>query len=280
VSINEVTDLCVFKQQERSGWHAKAMHYDSHAGEITRTAVEILLTAANVTAGTKLLDVACGPGYIAGYAGKLGAIATGIDFAPGMVAAAKKNYPNVAFLEGDAEKLDFDDNTFDVVICAFGLLHFAEPDKAIAEAYRVLRPGGCYVFTVWSVPEKHDFFKIVLEAIKLHGTFDVSLPQAPSIFRFSDHEECENTLALTGFTEITVNELPLHWRPASPEELLSFLEKSSVRTAMVLERQSPEALNKIHQWILESATQLKRDDFLHLDWPAVMAFGKKPQATG
>lgn len=278
MSINEITDLSVFKQQEQDGWHSKAIHYDSHAGEITRTAVDTLLTAANVSAATELLDVACGPGYIAGYANKRGANATGIDFAPGMIAEAKKNFPGVEFLEGDAERLEFDDNTFDVVICAFGLLHFAEPDKAIAEAFRVLRPGGRYVFTVWAIPEKHDFFKLVLEAIELHGTFDVSLPPAPSIFRFSDPVECENTLAAAGFSEINVNELPLHWKPTSPEEILSFLEKSSVRTAMVLERQSTEALKKIHHSIIENAKLLKRKDSLHLDWPAVMACGKKPPA--
>ncbi|WP_455221147.1 class I SAM-dependent methyltransferase [Kaarinaea lacus] len=276
MSNKEVSDLSIFKKQEQTGWDSKAKHYDSHAGEITRKAVQLLLTAADVKTGTRVLDVACGPGYVAGYAAEQGAIATGVDFAPGMVAEASKNFPNAEFQPGDAEALVFDDNTFDVVICAFGLLHFAEPDKAIAEAFRVLRPGGHYVFTVWCLPEKHDFFKLVLDAIESHGTFDVSLPEAPSIFRFSEQEECINTLSAAGFTEIQITELPLNWKPATPEDILSFLEKSSVRTAMVLERQSPDALVKIHQSILNGAQQLRRGESLHLEWPAVMAIGKKP----
>jgi len=265
-----------FKQQEQTGWDSKAKHYDDHAGEITRKAVQWLLTAAEVKSGTRLLDVACGPGYGAGYATEQGASAIGVDFAPGMVAEAKKNFPNTEFHEGDAEALAFADNTFDVVICAFGLLHFAEPDKAIAEAFRVLQPGGRYVFTVWSLPEKHDFFNLVLNAIESHGTFDVPLPQAPSTFRFSEHNECIKALTNAGFTEIEVKELPLHWNPSSPEDLLGFLEKSSVRMAMVLEKQTPEALANIHQTILDSTQQFKLGDSYQLAWPAVMAVARKP----
>jgi ubiquinone/menaquinone biosynthesis C-methylase UbiE len=271
-----ITGSPTFKQQELSGWHAKAEHYDEHAGEITRSAAHMLLAAAKVKTGTKLLDVACGPGYVAGYAEKLGAISTGIDFAPGMVAEAKKHFSDVEFQQGDAEALAFDDDTFDVVICAFGLLHFAEPEKAISQAFRVLRPGGRYVFTVWSFPEKHDFFALVLEAIGTHGTFDVPLPEAPSIFRFSEQKECVNALADAGFVDIEVKELPLHWVPTSPEDLLSFLEKSSVRTAMVLECQTSDALAKIRQAILDGAQRFKHGDTYRLEWPAVMAMGRKP----
>lgn len=271
-----IPDTPTFKQQEQSGWDYKAKHYNDFAGEITRKAVKFLLSAAIVKSGTRLLDVACGPGYGAGYAVKQGAFAMGVDFAPGMVAEAKKNFPNAEFHVGDAEALAFKDNVFDAVICAFGLLHFAEPDKAIAEAFRVLRPGGRYVFTVWSLPEKHDFFKLVLNAIESYGTFDVPLPPAPPTFRFSEDSECINALTNAGFEDIDLKELPLFWNPATPEALIGFLEKSSVRMAMVIEKQTPEALAKIQQSILKGAQNLKQGKTYHLNWPAVIAVARKP----
>lgn len=265
-----------FKQQELAGWDTKAKAYDDYAGKITLQAVEPLLAAAGIQAETKLLDVASGPGYVAGAAAARGAIPVGVDFAPSMVIEAKRNFPSAEFREGDAEALRFESNTFDAVICAFGLLHLAEPDKAITEAFRVLRPGGRYAFTVWCSPEKHEFFSLVLGAIKTHGTLEVPLPPAPPIFRFSDHKECKNALSAVGFIEVEVNELPLVWEPTTPRELLDLIYKSSVRTAMLLEMQASDALERIHQAILDGALQFKRGEVLRVAFPAVMAVARKP----
>lgn len=263
-----------FKQCELSGWDAKAQYYDEHAGEITQKAVPLLLQEAAVKPGSVLLDVACGPGYIAGNATKQGVVATGVDFAPGMVAEAQKNFPTTDFYQGDAEALAFEDQHFDSVVCSFGLLHLAHPEKAVAEAYRILKPGGRYVFTVWA-REKHDFFTLVLNAIETHGNMDVSLPQGPSIFRFSDYTECQNLLTQSGFSDVEIKELPLHWAPTSVEDLLGFLEKSSVRTAMLLEQQTSEARKRIYQAIRDGALEFKQGNAYRLEWPAVMAVAKK-----
>ncbi len=265
-----------FKQYELSGWSGKAKFYHDYAGEITREAVQFLMAAADFAPESRLLDVACGPGYGAGYATQRGAHAIGVDLAPGMVAEASRNFPGTEFREGDAEALPFDDNIFDTVTCAFGLMHFADPDRAIAEVFRVLKPGGRYIFAVWSAPDKHDFFGLVMRAIETFGTLAVSLPPAPPFFRFSDHQECERALVAAGFRAVEVKELPLQWQPQSPADLLAFLEKSSVRMAMILEKQTPEALAKIHRYILESGQQYQRDAAYRLNWPAVMAVASKP----
>src|SRR6478735_2459067 len=94
-----------FKELERQGWGAKADNYNALAGQITAGAVAPLLDATRVRAGTQILDVATGPGYVAAGAG---AHAIGIDFAADMVAAARRRYPRIEFREGDAENLAFD----------------------------------------------------------------------------------------------------------------------------------------------------------------------------
>jgi ubiquinone/menaquinone biosynthesis C-methylase UbiE len=107
----------------------------------------------------RVLDVASGPGYIAAGAEARGAHAIGIDFAADMVAEARRRYPKIEFREGDAENLAFDTASFDAVVCAFGILHIADPDRAIAEAFRVLRPDGRFAFTVWAGPRPARFFR-------------------------------------------------------------------------------------------------------------------------
>lgn len=265
-----------FKQQELTGWEAKANAYGDYAGKVTRQIVEPLLDAAAVKAKADVLDVACGPGYMAGAAAQRGANAVGIDFASSMVREAKKNFPRADFRLGDAEALPFEPDSFDAVVCAFGVGHLSAPDQALSEAIRVLRRGGRYAFSWWCAPETHEFFALVMRAVKAHGSLDVPLPPAPPMFRFSDPMECDRTLSRVGFADVQVHERALVHEFQSPEQVLDLIYKSSVRTAMMLELQSKEAVARIHEAIVSGARAYKREGNFRLHWPALVASGAKP----
>lgn len=267
--------LQTFREMELVGWEEKASAYDAYAGKVTAQAVEPLLNATNVAAGMMVLDIATGPGYAAGGAHRRGAIATGIDFSGAMIALAKRNYPDALFYEGDAESMLFPNGFFDAAVCPFGLLHLSNPEKAVAEAFRVLRCGGKYAFTVWAPPARHAFFELVLGAIATHGSTKVGLPDAPPFFRFSDPGECQEILSSSGFTDIEVTEIPLSWRPDHYRQVLDMIYKSSVRTAKLLESQNEAARRNIHDHILDRARQLVESDG-ELPWPAVLAVATKP----
>lgn len=264
-----------FKEQELAGWEVKAPAYDDYAGKITTQIVEPLLDAAKLTKGSRVLDVACGPGYLAAGAARRGAQATGVDFASAMVVEAKKRFPDVAFQRGDAENLQFDNSTFDAVVCAFGIGHLAEPDKAISEAFRVLRNGGRYAFAWWCSAEKHEFFSLMFRAIKTHGSLEVSLPPAPPIFRFSDPEECRRSLLKAGFIDVHMAEVPLLHEPRSDQELFDLIHKSSVRLAMVLEAQAKDDQRAIHDAILSGARQYWHGNGYRIRWPALIVAATK-----
>ena len=265
-----------FKDMERSGWQAKAEGYDNFVGVVTTQAIEPTLNAAAVTAGKHVLDVASGPGYGAGGAIARGASAIGIDFASSMVELASKSFPAGEFRLGDGENLAFNDASFDTVICMFGLLHMPQPEKAIAEAYRVLRSEGRYAFTVWDTPETHEFFALIMSAIQAHGNMDVPLPPAPPIFRFSDMDECRTALLDTGFSNVRVETLPLVWKGKSGQDCLDLIYNGSVRVGILLERQSPEVVEKIHSAVIEGAETFRRGADIELAWPAVLASASKP----
>ena len=265
-----------FKQHELAGWDAKAGAYGDYLAKVTAQVVDPLLHAAKVTQGTKLLDIAAGPGHIAGAAKALGASPLGIDFAPSMVAIARKNHPEVEFREGDAEALDFPDASFDAVICSFGIGHLCDPDKGVREVFRVLRPGGRYAFSWWCSPEKHEFFALVQGAVKAHGNPNVSLPPAPSNFRFSEPQECKRVLATAGFKEVEVHECVPVYTASSAQQVLELIYKSTVRTALVLERQTEDARKRINHAIVEGALLHKRGPGFQITWPANIASGRKP----
>ena len=265
-----------FTELEHAGWERAAEFYDGMAGRVTAGAAKPLLEATSVGPGTRVLEVCCGPGYGSAAALVRGAEAVGIDFSAAMVERAKRAVPGALFDEGDAEALPYLDASFDAVICPFGLLHLSAPEKAVAEAFRVLKPRGSYAFTVWCNLEKVEFFALVLGAVQEHGTLEVPLPEAPPIFRFSDPEECRRVLTETGFVEPEVAEVPLFFYPETPEDVLELTYKSAVRIPMVLGLQTDEARERIHAAILEGAMRFVKGDRMELAMPAVMASARRP----
>ena len=78
---------------------------------------------------------------LAGAAIQRGAEVVGLDFSGEVIEIAKRNVPQAEFRQGDAQDLPFDDESFDAVVCGYGVIHVSEPEKALLEMHRVLRPG-------------------------------------------------------------------------------------------------------------------------------------------
>ncbi len=265
-----------FKDFERAGWQRAAAGYHDHFGQLTRQSVAALLDGVGAGAGVRLLDVASGPGYAAGAAAERGAEAIGVDFSSEQVAAARRHYPRARFQEGDAEALGFDDDSFDAVVSNFGMLHFPEPERAMAEAHRMLRGGGRFGFTVWSAPEKAIGFWIILGAVQAHGNMDAPLPPRPSFFRFSEAAECHRCLAEAGFGAIEVAEVPMTWTLPSAAALVRAAYEGTVRTNALLEAQSPDARAAIDAAMAAAAqAYATADGGLEIPMSAVLATARK-----
>jgi SAM-dependent methyltransferase len=266
-----------FKELEHGGWTDRAAAYDSYFALVTNQAIDPILNSFGSLRGKRFLDVGCGTGQLTAAAAKRGAETEGIDFASTMIATAAANYPEITFTEGDAERLPFEDGRFDCVACSFGLLHMQQPERAMKEAYRVLRSGGRYAFTVWCTPEQgSDLFAIIQGAIQAHGTLDVGLPPAPPFFRFANAEECHNTLTAAGFLAPATSKIACTWYGKTPRDLLDLFYKSAVRTPMILERQTAEARERIHQDILNGAERFCMGERIAIAIPAFMVTAVKP----
>ena len=265
-----------FRDFEHAGWETAALPYADTFGLLTVQAVGPLLDAVGAGAGVRLLDVATGPGYVAAVAAERGARAIGLDFAAVMVAEARRRYPEAEFREGDSEALPFSDASFEAVTINFGLLHFAQPEQALAEAHRVLVPGGRVGFTVWAPPEQAVAFGIVLRAVQAHGDPNVPLPPGPPFFRFSDPAECCLVLEALGFERPTVAQVPQVWRLPSPAALFDAMQHGTVRTRALLQTQTPAALAAIGAAVREAAAVYARPAGLELPMPAVLASATKP----
>lgn len=268
-------DADAFREFEREGWDRLHAGYHDHWEHLTTQAVPPLLDAACVGEGKLVLDVASGPGYVSGAAASRGAATQGLDLSERMVELSRRSYPGLAFQVGDAESLPFEDESFDAVLINFGILHFPDADKALAEAHRVLKRGGRLAFTAWAGP-KGSAIGIAMAAVAQEGTLDVDLPAGTPVFRFGDHAECQRVLTGIGFREVACADLMLTWRLSRPDALMSSFSQATARTSGILAAQDPDVLPAIAAAMTEGCKPYVKDGRTELPMPAVLVSGTKP----
>jgi len=113
--------------------------------------------AVAAVAGERILDIAAGTGTSSAALAKSGADVVAIDFSSGMIEVGRKRHPTISFVVADAMDLPFADGEFDAVTASFGLRNVENPKKALAEMYRVLKPGGRLVICEFSTPSRAIF---------------------------------------------------------------------------------------------------------------------------
>lgn len=114
-----------------------------------------------------VLEVAAGTGILTAelVRGLPGAQITATDLNPAMVSWAARRVSGPTWLPADAQCLEFPDSSFDVVVCQFGVMFFPDKAKAFAEAARVLRLGGVFVFAVWDTVDTSHFPAALVAAL-------------------------------------------------------------------------------------------------------------------
>jgi SAM-dependent methyltransferase len=264
-----------FHQFEYQGWQQSVEQYHHSFGKLTALTVEPLLDTIS-GARPSLLDVACGPGYVAVSAAKRGWDVQGIDFSEEMIRKAQALYPNVSFRVGDAESLDIETESLHAVTNNFGILHLERPEKATEEAYRVLRQGGVYSFTIWAPPTEAVGFAVMLKAVEEVGNKNVSLPPGPPFFRFSDPEEARRLVEGAGFSDLTCQKLPLVWKLENGSELFDAYFKGTARTGGLLRAQSEQNIANIRRLVEESGeSQFRQNGSLLIPMPAWIYTARK-----
>jgi SAM-dependent methyltransferase len=271
-------DYRPFKDLAHAGWSDAGVSrtYEAYFTSLTSQSIDPWLDAVGARRGVRLLDVATGPGHLAQAAAERGAEVVGCDVSPSMVEIARRLYRDVDFRAGDAEDLPFDNSSFAAVVMNYGLLHLSRPDLAISEAFRVLRPGGHFAFTVWAPPDRARGFGLILEAVAAYGNPNVPLPPGPPFFRFADPAESTRVLQQTGFTQVRVIDVPQRWHLPDAGALLEVFEEGTVRTRALLKGQTPEQIEAIRAAVRRSAQAFVSGDHLDIPMPAVLSCGTKP----
>jgi SAM-dependent methyltransferase len=228
-----------FAALEKREW-AKTDVAQSYAKVFARAAdmvVPSMVEAVGAGPDVIALDLCCGQGNVAAGLIKAGAKVTGLDFSPAMLEMARVAVPEALFVEGDAMALSFEDQSFDAVTIGFGMPHVPDPPKVVAEARRVLRPGGRLAFSVWCGPEVDTALGYVFGAIGQHGSPDIALPPGPGVNDYADPTLAFAVLEKAGFTDCRQTFVASKWHVSDPGAPYDFFLEGTARGGALLRAQ-------------------------------------------
>jgi SAM-dependent methyltransferase len=168
-----------------------------------------VLAQLKIGPGTRLLDIGCGSGYAARMAAALGATVTGIDITPELLAIARERVPGADFRAGGMDDLPFADGSFDAAV-GFNAFPFADdPARAVAEAARVVRPGGLVAATTFAEPERNESTALHLALEPLRAAQPAAAGHLP--YSLSVAGGLEQLLTGAGLEPTVCGEVPLDW---------------------------------------------------------------------
>jgi ubiquinone/menaquinone biosynthesis C-methylase UbiE len=243
-----------------------------------------LVELAELEPGQRVLDVATGTGAVllpaAERVGPAGSV-VGVDLSEGMLAQAarlvdERRLRNVRLGRMDAERLELPDAEFDRVLCGWGLFLFPEPQRALAEFRRVLRPGGRVVATTGGMRfEAANLW--VVDVVKEHWPAQIPIPERKAL-PFTRPADLVDALASAGFSGIRVVEGSFDFVFPDEENWWSWLNSISARAYLDLigRLRGEEALLELKAALLGRVRAARQPDGFHLPTDQLTAIATRP----
>lgn len=231
-----MTNTSEFEKMEREGWGDPdiAKSYAHGFGYATRVVAEKLSDGIDAKPGMKVLDLCTGHGVVAVELLARGASVTGLDFSSGMISLARAAAPKALFVQGDAMAMDFTDHSFDAVTIGFGVPHFPDTETGLAEAARVLKPGGRIAFSIWRGKGSDGAFGWLFDAVGRLGDPSVILPPGPDAHLLVDSAIAIPMVTNAGFVDVGLSNVASELWVQTPDSLFDAFDKGAVRAASLL----------------------------------------------
>jgi ubiquinone/menaquinone biosynthesis C-methylase UbiE len=211
------------------------------------------LDLARVEAGTRVVDVACGPGTLSFLAAERGARVDALDFAENMIEAlraraAREGVTTIESRQGDGMALPYADASFDAAFSMFGLIFFPDRLQGFRELRRVLAPGGRVVVASWQpfdrVPLIAELFGALLDLMP-------GLPFGKSKAPLGDPDEMRDEMQQAGLVSVSVHELAHPTHAPSLVEWWASMRRSMAPIVLLENKLGKAAIDDLEVRILE-----------------------------
>ncbi|WP_191060172.1 class I SAM-dependent methyltransferase [Geminicoccus harenae] len=269
-----------FQRFERDVHDRLAPTYRDRFEPVTALAVEGLLEAAGVREGVRHGDLAAGSGVVALGALAKGASVDAYDLSPGMLAILEGRAPAIHAVAASVDRLPVADGHYDTLTMGFGIGHLPAPEAAVAEALRVLKPGGRIALSWWADRDENrvnGLFVDLIEELALTAPPE-RLPPGPPIFRFADRKALVCLLEDAGFTDVCLETLAFRHVVPAAVDWWAIGRGAFARVSAILDAQSAQAQERIRTLFLERAETYRDGDGIAIPIRFHVVSGSAPRS--
>lgn len=264
------------RRVQRYGWDKAAAHYEDFWAEQLRPAQDLLLDMAAIRPGERVIELACGTGLVTfRIAERLRGTGqlTATDISQKMVDAVRSRAEREGIAVDthrmDAEALGFPDGSFDVALCALGLMYCPDPLTAMREMHRVLVPEGRAAAAVWGTRRNCGWAEI-FPIVERRVASDV----CPLFFQLGTGDALADTFRNAGFDNVQCQRLEVVLRYATADDALGAAFAGGP-VALAYSRFDEPARDGAHSEYLESIAPYRRGDGYEIPGEYVVALATR-----
>jgi SAM-dependent methyltransferase len=266
-----MTDAADYRKESRAAWGRQARGWAAQAEAMGRTTMPVsvwLVDALGLQPGHDVLELAAGTGEV-GFLAAEQIAPTGTlissDFAPEMITAAqaraeKLGITNVRFRQIDAESIDQPAASLDGVLCRWGFMLMADPEAALKEVRRILKPGARLALAAWTAAAENPWASLPIGELVERGHVERPEPGAPGQFAWARPGTIEEHLDAAGFTEYEVDTVDFAYVYPSVDGWIAINSDCSGTLRTTLEGLDPAEREDYLAAIREQALPYVRED--------------------
>ena len=251
-SVQQPPDLAAIKEVQQKTWSEGDF---AMVATVIQIVSENLCEAIDLVPGERVLDVACGSGNTAIAAARRFTEVTGIDYVPDLLERGRERAEaerlEIELMEGDAEQLPFEDESFDVVLSTFGVMFAPDQQRTADELLRVTRPGGRIGIANWT-PD--GFNGQMFKTVGKHAPPPPGL-QPPPLWGTEDRVR---ELFGDRVSELEANERIANMRFRSPDHYMEFFKTYFGPTKMAFKRVGEEGAPALERDLRELIDRFNR----------------------
>ena len=266
-----MTDAAEYRKESRARWGQQAKGWSARADVIARMTMPVsvwMVDALALQPGHDVLELAAGTGEVGFLAAEQilpGGTLISSDFAPEMITVAQARaeqlgIDNVRFRQIDAEGIDQPAASLDGVLCRWGYMLMADPEAALRETRRVLKPGARVALAAWTSPSENAWASLPMGELVERGHVERPEPGAPGQFAWARPGTIEEHLDAAGFTEYAVDTVDLAYTYPSVDAWIETGRDLSMMLRTTLDGLDPAEREDVIGAIREKALPFVRED--------------------